>query len=212
MTFPTLDACTTRALILMGAAGWGLLFITADTLKQSRALFGIAKIVTTLTIGCLLLVPSPAEPWRLAAMAAGIVLGTLGDAFLLEPKRFFVAGLASFLVGHLAYIAGFWSPRWSVLPLVLLLAGGGSVLFAIRSQVGKLLVPVVAYMLVLTFMAWKAWNWSPFAGIGATFFVVSDGLIAIDKFAAPVPARSLAINGTYWIAQALLVLGATGQG
>ncbi len=212
MTFPTLDACATRALILLGAAGWGFLFITADTLRQPRTIFGLAKIVTTLTIGCLLLVPSATEPWRLAAMAVGIVLGTIGDAFLLEPKRFFVAGLASFLVGHFAYIAGLWSPHWSPLPLVLLLAGAGSVLVVIRTKLGSLIGPVIAYMLVLTFMAWKAWNWSPLAGIGATFFVVSDGLIAIDKFARPVPGRSLAINGTYWIAQALLVLAATGQG
>ncbi|MBK7974643.1 MAG: lysoplasmalogenase [Deltaproteobacteria bacterium] len=212
MHLPTLDLEGTRALLLTGAAGWAALFVTADTLRLPRKLFGIAKIVTTLLIGCVLLVPSTAEPGRLAAIALGIVLGTIGDAFLLEPKRFFVAGLASFLVGHVAYIVGFWSPRWSLLPLVLVLGGGGALVAALRAKLGSMVAPVAVYMLVISVMAWKAWNWSLFAGVGATFFVVSDALIAIDKFAAPVPARSFLINSTYWIAQALIVLAASGVG
>ncbi len=209
---PVLAARGAAALILVGAAGWAALFITADMLGLGRARFGVAKIVTTLLIGCVLLIPSGAAPKRLTAIAAGIVLGAIGDAFLLDSERFFVPGLGAFLIGHIAYIVGFWSHRWSPLPLVLLLGAGGAVLAAIRAQVGKLMIPVVAYLLTISFMAWKAWNWSPLAGAGATIFMLSDALIAIDKFAARVPARSLAINGTYWVAQALIVLAAVGCG
>jgi alkenylglycerophosphocholine/alkenylglycerophosphoethanolamine hydrolase len=49
----------------------------------------------------------PAVPAQRAWWLAALALGIVGDVFLMLPRDRFVAGLAAFLVGHLAYIAGF---------------------------------------------------------------------------------------------------------
>ena len=41
-----------------------------------------------------------------AWFVAALVLCLAGDVFLMLPKDLFVAGLASFLLGHLCYVAG----------------------------------------------------------------------------------------------------------
>jgi hypothetical protein len=68
---------------------------------------------------------------------------------------------------------------------------------------------VLAYVVVLVAMAAQAfarWREHPSpvtqaAAIGAALFVVSDAVLAIDRFHARVPVASLWILVTYWLAQ-----------
>ncbi len=54
--------------------------------------------------------PSAVRAWFVVAL----VLSLAGDVALLLPERWFVAGLASFLLAHLAYIARHGpTPLWS---------------------------------------------------------------------------------------------------
>jgi alkenylglycerophosphocholine hydrolase len=144
-----------------------------------------------------------------AALAIGLLLSAVGDA-LLERSDHFVAGLATFLCAHLAYIAAFlhnehrWRWKRAVPFAVWLLAA-----FAwLRPGLGDMTIPVVLYMLAIGTMMWRAavrWGDHPGAAeavVGATLFGLSDTLIAIDRFRAPIPgAAAFAIIVLYWAGQ-----------
>ncbi len=71
------------------------------------------------------------------------VLSLAGDVFLMLPEKWFVAGLGSFLLGHLAYIVGLQlAPRswvWTAVGLVLV-----SIAIAVLSTIVSLTVPALA--------------------------------------------------------------------
>ena len=152
--------------------------------------------------------------WLLAA----IVLGLVGDVALLgdsEPR--FLGGLAAFLLGHLAYVAAFVSlgfdPRWvlagaAVVALDLATAGRRTLVAAMR-QDGTLGGAVAAYMLVIAAMTVTAWGTGrPMVALGAVVFVVSDTVLALDRFVRPRPGSRVLVMVTYHVGQVLMVLGA----
>ncbi|HMZ90554.1 MAG TPA: lysoplasmalogenase, partial [Chitinophagales bacterium] len=77
------------------------------------------------------------------------------------------------------------------------------------------LIPVVIYSMVITAMLMQSLRrWSKtdnysfwFVAIGATFFIASDSMIAIDSFYSPINFAPLLIMITYIIAQYMLVTG-----
>ena len=71
----------------------------------------VALIGTTLALD---VEHSSVRAWFVAALA----LSLAGDVFLMLPQDLFVFGLGSFLLGHLAYIAGLWSADTSGTGLV----------------------------------------------------------------------------------------------
>ena len=157
---------------------------------------------------------STAGVWLLVAL----VFGLLGDVALLSdslPR--FRAGVAAFLVGHLAYVACFASlglatPAWSWAGLVVLAAA----LFATRGVVPAthrlegpaLSVPVAVYSAVIGAMLLCAWfTGVPLVALGASVFVVSDAVLSIDRFVRPIPHARLILMVTYHVGQALIVAG-----
>lgn len=157
---------------------------------------------------------STAGVWLLVAL----VFGLLGDVALLSdslPR--FRAGVAAFLVGHLAYVACFASlglpmPVWSWAGLVVLAAA----LFATRGVVPAthrlegpaLSVPVAVYSVVIGAMLLCAWfTGVPLVALGASVFVVSDAVLSIDRFVRPIPHARLILMVTYHVGQALIVAG-----
>ena len=157
---------------------------------------------------------STAGVWLLVAL----VFGLLGDVALLSdslPR--FRAGVAAFLVGHLAYVACFASlglpmPVWSWAGLVVLAAA----LFATRGVVPAtqrlegpaLSVPVAVYSAVIGAMLLCAWfTGVPLVALGASVFVVSDAVLSIDRFVRPIPHARLILMVTYHVGQALIVAG-----
>jgi uncharacterized membrane protein YhhN len=142
----------------------------------------------------------------------GLVLSLGGDVALLWPKEGFLPGLVSFLLAHLAYLWAFTRERRlaaRVAPFVVYAAVAGAVLALLWPSVpGALRLPVLAYVLCLAAMAAQAavlWRAGlPRAGIlaiGGAFFVVSDALLATNKFAHALPLASFWILSTYWLAQ-----------
>ncbi len=153
----------------------------------------------------------------------------LGDALLMfqsEQPIFFMGGLVSFLIGHVLYIfcyrqmrnntsnSGFLGPQKIRYSLPIILAGTGLVVILYPS-LGELTIPVMIYALVLTIMVLQGLFRLGFTGkqsftlvfIGALFFMVSDSVLAINKFLEPLPFASLSIMFTYIIAQYLIVEG-----
>ena len=180
--------------------------------------FVFKPLTTLLIIGCAW--PRGANaPKQRRLIRIGLILSLAGDVFLLWPKEGFLPGLVAFLLAHLAYIAAFCVPaRLAAKPWVFV--GYALVAAAILSALwpgvpGGLRVPVVAYVVCLATMAAQALVWwrrsvaanaddaplARLAAIGGVLFMVSDSLLAINKFALPLPLASLWILLTYWLAQ-----------
>ncbi|MBW1687872.1 MAG: lysoplasmalogenase [Deltaproteobacteria bacterium] len=150
-------------------------------------------------------------------IVAGLLFSLAGDILLMLPSDRFAAGLASFLVAHLFYItafaadAGFGSAPLALLPFVL---GSAALYPLLRPNLGRLEIPVLLYMLVIAVMAWQAVaRWlavgqlgALLACIGAVLFVVSDALLALDRFHRRLPAAPALKLGTYFSGQWLIAL------
>jgi uncharacterized membrane protein YhhN len=129
------------------------------------------------------------------------------------PGDRFVAGLASFLVAHLLYIAAFASEKGGLRnPAAATTVG----LFAVAMlaflwpDLGALRVPVGAYVTVIGLMGWQAfarWGHSPgaeLAALGAMSFLVSDSALAIGRFRGEFSGGTLLVLCSYWLAQWLI--------
>lgn len=160
-----------------------------------------------------------AAPTQRRLVRLGLVLSLAGDVALLWPKEGFLPGLVAFLLAHLAYIAAFCVPvRLATRPVVFVVYGIVAVLILMPLWPGipaPLRAPVVAYVVCLATMAAQAGAWwrssvargapdAPLArraALGGLLFMVSDSLLAINKFATPLPLAALGILATYWAAQ-----------
>jgi uncharacterized membrane protein YhhN len=150
------------------------------------------------------------------AIIAGLLFSLAGDVFLMLPSDRFVAGLVSFLVAHLFYIAAFTSGTgfgfsWRLLPCAIY----GILIFSILApHLGKMKLPVVVYMVVILVMAWQAWErWHQtgqstalLASLGAVLFVVSDSALAVNRFRGPYKMARVLTLSTYFAAQWLIAL------
>lgn len=180
------------------------------------------KPLATLLILALALSLSPARPEYRWAIAAGLLFSTAGDVFLMLPRDRFVAGLACFLVAHLCYIGAFSiGVPFAAAPLLWLpfFAAGGVVLAMVWPGLKPALrAPVAVYVVVIAAMAGQAtgrWYASGSAvalaaAIGAGLFVVSDAVLAIDRFRWPFRAARAVTLATYWAAQLLIALSVSG--
>lgn len=152
-------------------------------------------------------------------LVLALVLGLVGDVFLLDDadERRFVAGLAAFLVGHLAYVAAFVAAGldrpargWvgAAVLVVALVVGRGILPGAVADGGAGLAVAVAAYMAVIGAMAVTGWATGLLlVGVGASLFVVSDTVLAIGKFVRDRPWVGPVVIVSYHLAQALIVVG-----
>jgi alkenylglycerophosphocholine/alkenylglycerophosphoethanolamine hydrolase len=145
-----------------------------------------------------------------------------GDVLLMLPRDLFVPGLAAFLAGHVLFIVGllhpptgapfsFSSTGLAVAAVVVVAAeiGPGVVLY--RALVGgghrQLVGPVAGYVVAIGTLVVLATNVGvPAAAVGAVLFLVSDTVLALNRFVRPVPQGQLVVHVTYHLAQGLLVL------
>ncbi len=147
------------------------------------------------------------------AILTGLILSTVGDVFLINDKKFFVHGLISFLLGHLCFIAAFYSsPNFpSVIFYLIYIAFFLTVLW---KHLDKLKIPVIVYAVTLALMSWLALcrylefndGKTLFAFLGSISFVASDSLLAYNKFKKPFALAPLLILSTYFLAQWLIAL------
>lgn len=183
---------------------------------RSRTLLYVFKpLTTTLIIVLAWLAGSEAPEPYFRLIIAGLVFSLAGDVFLMLPKDRFVFGLVSFLVAHLLYIAafglgvGYLSAPWLLVPYAVV---GVALLAILLPKAGPLKLPVVVYASALVAMAWlAATRWhalqdhaSLCAMVGAILFLVSDGILAINKFARPFRAAEALLLSTYFAAQWLI--------
>jgi len=146
---------------------------------------------------------------------AGLALSFLGDVLLLgRSRQVFLAGLVSFLLGHLAYAAAFIIRGIDWLPaaggLVVVVVAGILIFHWLKPHISRdLLRPVVAYIIVISAMVTLALGaWGGGAPIrllpGAVSFYLSDIAVARDRFIAKGFINRLVGLPLYYAGQLLI--------
>jgi uncharacterized membrane protein YhhN len=149
-----------------------------------------------------------------AAIVAGLAASLAGDVFLMLPGDAFTPGLVSFLVAHVCYLRAFtMDGGWRTSARVAPYAAAYLLLMAVLlPNLGPLILPVVIYGAVLVSMGWQAAERAARrrsgpalrAALGGAVFIVSDSVLAIDRFVVPFHAATLVVMTTYIAAQWLI--------
>lgn len=156
--------------------------------------------------------------WVVLALLAGLS----GDVFLMFPKKqsFFLPGLLSFLLGHLAYIYIFITVTniFEQFKLVYLfifvpyLLYGFFVYKILRPTIGKMLIPVCVYAMILAIMGICSFGslfisplpYALLPIVGSLLFMISDTALAFTMF-TPKKFSGVFVMTTYGLAQLFLV-------
>jgi uncharacterized membrane protein YhhN len=151
------------------------------------------------------------------AVFAGLACSLAGDVLLMLPGDRFLPGLGSFLLAHLAYIVAFGSgvPLGTApLLLVPLVAVAIPLLRLLWPGLGGLRLPVLFYAVTILVMVWRAWgrhvafptHGATVAAAGATLFMVSDAILALNRFHRPFQSAQALTMTTYVAAQSLIAI------
>ena len=195
------------AVLAISAAPWAL---------GMPALNFVFKPLTTLLVIAHAWPRGLQQPAQRRWVLVGLSLSWIGDVALLWPQQGFLPGLLSFLLAHLAYLVAFTreqrvAVRMAVrmLPFVVYTLIAAAVLWHLWPGVPPALrLPVLAYVLCLSAMAAQTGALALAGGprgrvlaLGGALFMLSDALLATNKFAGPLPLASLSILASYWAAQ-----------
>ena len=156
---------------------------------------------------------------------AGLVFSAAGDAFLALPdsKTYFVYGLGSFLIAHILYIFHFGFTPLKAERLIIPAAFSAYFLsqWLIPSvKETALHVPILAYVLAITVMGWRAFAYPSRPGVqggfkgalGALLFLASDAVLSVNKFIMPFKEGHLATMLLYYTGQLLIAKSAMSSG
>jgi uncharacterized membrane protein YhhN len=190
--------------------------------RAGRALVYVFKPLTMLLVIALAAQGSAVGPTYTGLVVAGLACSLAGDVFLMLPRDRFLPGLASFLAGHLLFAAAFAAAGGGAGPPAAFLpfAAAGALVYAwLRPGLGRLALPVAVYVAAIVLMAGlAAARWLATGGVGellacagATLFVISDALLAANRFRRPLPAAQALVLGSYFAGQCLIALS-TGVG
>jgi len=211
------NAAARRLLPLLGAAAALLAIASAPwALDRPWLNFAFKPLATLCVIAWAALGRSDdglVKRWIVIGLACSLA----GDVALLWPVQGFLAGLVAFLLGHVSYLVALTRrvrflaspPAFGVWAIV-----AASVLAKLWADVpAQLRVPVLVYVCALGAMAaqatsvWLARHGLPDAArwrlvaIGGALFVLSDAILATDKFVGGIPMPTLWNLSIYWLAQ-----------
>jgi uncharacterized membrane protein YhhN len=149
----------------------------------------------------------------------------IGDILLMfVPKNefFFLLGLSAFLLAHIFYIVFFHKVRvresirgngWLLLIVIVYYA---SLLSFLSDYLGEMNLPVKIYGVIISFMFMLALHMLFLKNkrtgllmmLGALLFVISDSVLAVNKFYRAFEGAGFLIMITYGLAQLLIAEGA----
>lgn len=151
-----------------------------------------------------------------------------GDFVIMFSERnelFFLTGLILFLLAHILFSASFiyqiktkvgYNRHWLQLALAtFVVVYGAEFLIINRFSFGEMMIPVLLYCAAITVMGVAAALRDlskPRSSylkvlIGAIFFIISDSLLATNKFVFEFEFSEPLILGTYFFAQYLITTG-----
>ncbi|WP_313800040.1 lysoplasmalogenase [Cytobacillus sp.] len=140
-------------------------------------------------------------------LLTGLLFCMFGDGLL----HWFLIGLSAFLIGHIFYSIGFFK-EWrfslirasSIIPISFYAIFIGRILAESLSEKGNndLIIPVILYTMIISAMAWAAvMTGNKWAIAGSLLFVISDSILAWNRFVSDIPYSSILIMTTYYTAQ-----------
>lgn len=185
------------------------------------------RLITKLLLLPLLILYLAAEPGKTSVVVyIGLFCSFMGDLLLTRSGEiFFLLGMLAFIGTHVCNILFFYrlqtghpgKPVSLVLALVVLAVISGGVYFLLADQLGSFRIPILVYMAIISLMAVMATQTLVHPGLiqtsircfipGAALFVLSDGLLALNKFLLHTGTIDIAVMLTYGMAQYLLVKG-----
>lgn len=149
-------------------------------------------------------------------IVAGLALSAIGHLLPLLSDAYFLASMGVFLAVLFSYIGAFWPGvglHGAWIARLVYLTLGIAMVAALWPFLGPVFrVAVTIYAALVVMMAGQAaGRWSlrrtpgaRSAGIGAALFMISDGLLALDRFRAAFPGARVAVLLTYYLAQWLI--------
>ena len=207
----------------------GIIFIALETFEVVWISIAVkALIIPVLILLYYRLVRSQMNSFHKLILIA-LLFSWIGDVTLQLNQFndiFFMVGLSGFLIAQFMYLSAFFSTRgpnilffkksWLFLPLV---AYGTGILWLLFNGLGDMMIPVFVYTVAILTMLAAAINRKEKVNrlsynlvlIGALFFILSDTLIAINKFTYEFPLARIAIMGTYITAQYMIAIGCLKQ-
>lgn len=154
---------------------------------------------------------------RHRGLGAGLLISAVGDALLEIDTSLFTGGLGAFLCAHVVYTYTFIRNRNRGpvnVARACLIAGVAlfSVAFArwLLPGTGALALPVVLYMIAITAMVISSIGArfdNSWVALGAVLFIISDAILAANKFRSPLPGSEYLVWITYYCAQLLIASG-----
>jgi uncharacterized membrane protein YhhN len=156
---------------------------------------------------------------------AALFFSWAGDIALGVPRNqetLFMPGLVCFLITHVLYFIVFIRTPGMNLPIkkffyvvIPVILYGTALLIILFNDLGEMKIPVIVYTAVILAMLTTAINRREKVNrtsyylvfIGAVLFVLSDSMIALDKFNHPFQFASPLIMFTYIAGQYLIVMG-----
>jgi alkenylglycerophosphocholine/alkenylglycerophosphoethanolamine hydrolase len=209
----------------------GVLFALADWYAVEHNISWLRYSSKPLVIIALMvwLLMQPIDLAILLWFFLALFFSLIGDVWLLAPPRFFMAGLASFLLAHLSYIVAFNHQSlpplsWPIIQLTSFFIFMGVFIYPLlykgikgRSGTRKLQGATLIYFIVLSLMTFSAtstlfrleWEHQTAALVaaGGLLFYFSDFMLAYDRFIRPVRHGRLIVHIAYHLGQFGLILG-----
>jgi uncharacterized membrane protein YhhN len=189
-------------------------------LAVARRQVALQRTTKPAVLGLLALaaVVAPADDPAVQVFVVLALLASLaGDVALMLSERWFIVGLASFLVAHVLYAVGVLiEPDWSTAGTAIGLALGIGVLATLGVRLDRSLgdgdpmlrLGVRAYVIVILAMLVAAWSAGPLLmAFGAASFVASDSLLGWNRFVGEDRRLQCAVMPTYHVGQFLIALG-----
>ncbi|UNY98694.1 lysoplasmalogenase [Zhouia spongiae] len=181
----------------------------------------VTKPLLTISLGIFVFPDRKHYPHLLNFILLALFFSFLGDIFLLFDDSYFIAGLLAFFIAHIMYISAFFktkffSPKRFAVITTALLIYAIPILYLIIPEAGSLLPYIILYVIILMIMVKTVYLRKGYVNrlsyqlalIGALLFLISDSLLALDKFVTEIPNITILVMSTYGVAQFLIVNGA----
>ncbi|HEX9972998.1 MAG TPA: lysoplasmalogenase [bacterium] len=192
-----------------------ILLIRAELLQRRKQVYFFKPISTLLVISIVALSFFKMNESNLlysAWILVALLFSLGGDvALMFKSKPAFTIGLVLFLIAHIVYSVAFlmfngFVPQDRVFAAVLLIAAG-IVYFYLYPGLVQMKIPVLLYVLIISFMLNQAiatcygdfFNQTQtmlIAG-GAALFYISDLILAVNKFAKPLKYHRVSLAFYY---------------
>lgn len=199
-------------------------YFTGMALQNDTILFIFKPLLVTSLLLYFISATRRSKSSLKAFVALALIFSIAGDTLLMfagNNERFFLLGLSAFLIAHIFYIITFHKIKigeniedrwqWAIVVAIYYFF----IISILMPRLGEMKIPVLAYGLVISFMLLVAMllydlpenKAARYILTGAVLFVLSDSILAINRFYRPFSAGGWMIMITYVSAQYLLVKG-----